>query len=185
MGPYAGTTAVPRCRAVIDPESQIALIVDECGRLVELGGHGTSTSGLTPTSTPPGGRGVAASRRAPCFCGPSRPRGQPARGFLADRLVLCGRAAGHPAHGEPGTRHHPGSVGLGAQALAPRRATWAVRPGPSVCRGAVAVGRWGNPRVVARSALSQPSVGQPGRRVQAVAAPTCSKPRWTRLSTFG
>ncbi|WP_229928942.1 putative ATP-grasp-modified RiPP [Kitasatospora xanthocidica] len=54
MGPYAATSTVPRHAPVIDPETQIAVIVDEYGRTVELGGHGTSTSGLTPTTTTPG-----------------------------------------------------------------------------------------------------------------------------------
>ncbi|WP_263053845.1 putative ATP-grasp-modified RiPP [Streptomyces avicenniae] len=54
MGPYAAAVEVPRSTPVIDPETQIALIVDENGRTVELGAHGTSTSGLTPTTTSPG-----------------------------------------------------------------------------------------------------------------------------------
>ncbi|MEU3972071.1 putative ATP-grasp-modified RiPP [Streptomyces bacillaris] len=54
MGPYAVTTTVARNTPVIDPETQIAVIVDDDGRTVELGNHGTSTSGLTPTTTTPG-----------------------------------------------------------------------------------------------------------------------------------
>jgi putative ATP-grasp target RiPP len=54
MGPFAATTALPAFTPVIDPETQIAVMVDENGRTVELGTHGTSTSGLTPTSTTPG-----------------------------------------------------------------------------------------------------------------------------------
>ena len=54
MEPYAATVAVPQFTPVIDPDTQIAVIVDEYGRTVELGGHGTSTSGLTPTTTTPG-----------------------------------------------------------------------------------------------------------------------------------
>ncbi|MEV8415390.1 putative ATP-grasp-modified RiPP [Streptomyces niveus] len=54
MGPYAAATTVPRYTPVIDPGTQIAVIVDGHGRTVELGNHGTSTSGLTPTSTTPG-----------------------------------------------------------------------------------------------------------------------------------
>lgn len=54
MGPYAATSTVPQHLPVIDPRTQIALIVDRHGRTVELGGHGTSTSGLTPTATSPG-----------------------------------------------------------------------------------------------------------------------------------
>ncbi|MFG2908436.1 putative ATP-grasp-modified RiPP [Kitasatospora sp. NPDC048286] len=55
MRPYAATTAtLPALTPVIDPETQIAVVVDENGRTVELGSHGTSTSGLTPTTTRPG-----------------------------------------------------------------------------------------------------------------------------------
>ncbi|MYW07030.1 putative ATP-grasp-modified RiPP [Streptomyces sp. SID2563] len=54
MGPYAATAEIPAYEPVIDPETQIAIIVDERGQAVELGNHGTSTSGLTPTSTSPG-----------------------------------------------------------------------------------------------------------------------------------
>ncbi|MER8233765.1 putative ATP-grasp-modified RiPP [Streptomyces sp. NPDC094049] len=54
MGPFTATTTVPRHTPVIDPETQVAVIVDEYGRTVELGDHGTSTSGLTPTTTSPG-----------------------------------------------------------------------------------------------------------------------------------
>ncbi|MEV7360481.1 putative ATP-grasp-modified RiPP [Kitasatospora sp. NPDC091276] len=55
MGPFTATVPVPQYTPVIDPETQIAVIVDEHGRTVELGGHGTSTSGLTPTTTTPDG----------------------------------------------------------------------------------------------------------------------------------
>ncbi|WP_329365964.1 putative ATP-grasp-modified RiPP [Streptomyces sp. NBC_00669] len=51
---YATAAAVPAFTPLIDPETQIAMIVDEEGRTVELGDHGTSTSGVTPTSTTPG-----------------------------------------------------------------------------------------------------------------------------------
>lgn len=54
MGPYSATVTVPRFAPVIDPETQIAVIMDEQGRTVEMGGHGTGTSGLTPTTTTPG-----------------------------------------------------------------------------------------------------------------------------------
>ncbi|MFD4696402.1 putative ATP-grasp-modified RiPP [Streptomyces niveus] len=54
VGPYAAAITVPRYTPVIDPGTQIAVIVDARGRTVELGNHGTSTSGLTPTSTTPG-----------------------------------------------------------------------------------------------------------------------------------
>ncbi|MFI0717752.1 putative ATP-grasp-modified RiPP [Streptomyces sp. NPDC021224] len=54
MGPYAATTTVPQRTPVIDPETQIAVVVDELGRTVQLGDHGTSTSGVTPTATTPG-----------------------------------------------------------------------------------------------------------------------------------
>ncbi|MFB6888936.1 putative ATP-grasp-modified RiPP [Kitasatospora sp. NPDC056327] len=53
MRPYAagGVVAVPRLTPVIDPETQVAVVVDEQGRRVELGSHGTSTAGVTPTQT--------------------------------------------------------------------------------------------------------------------------------------
>ncbi|WP_329175296.1 putative ATP-grasp-modified RiPP [Streptomyces sp. NBC_01477] len=54
MEPYAATATVATHPPVIDPGTQIAVIVDENGRTVELGSHGTSTSGLTPTATAPG-----------------------------------------------------------------------------------------------------------------------------------
>ncbi|MFF4378059.1 putative ATP-grasp-modified RiPP [Kitasatospora sp. NPDC001547] len=54
MAPYAATPTIPEHTPVIDPETQIAVIVDDHGRTVELGSHGTSTSGLTSTMTTPG-----------------------------------------------------------------------------------------------------------------------------------
>ncbi|MEW2726284.1 putative ATP-grasp-modified RiPP [Streptomyces albidoflavus] len=54
MRPYVATAPVPQATPTIDPDTQVALIVGEDGRTVELGGHGTSTSGLTPTTTMPG-----------------------------------------------------------------------------------------------------------------------------------
>ncbi|MFB7615093.1 putative ATP-grasp-modified RiPP [Kitasatospora sp. NPDC056181] len=54
MQPFAAAVAVQVFTPVIDPQTQVALIVDGEGRTVELGGHGTSTSGLTPTMTSPG-----------------------------------------------------------------------------------------------------------------------------------
>lgn len=54
MEPYAATATVPEFTPLIDPETQIAVIVNDEGRTVELGDHGTSTSGVTPTQTRPG-----------------------------------------------------------------------------------------------------------------------------------
>ncbi|MFI6156916.1 putative ATP-grasp-modified RiPP [Kitasatospora sp. NPDC051170] len=54
MGPYAATATLPAFTSVIDPETQIAVSVDEHGRTVELGSHGTNTSGVTATQTVPG-----------------------------------------------------------------------------------------------------------------------------------
>ncbi|MFE3721002.1 putative ATP-grasp-modified RiPP [Streptomyces cyaneofuscatus] len=54
MGPYEVTPTVPQPTPVLDPETQVALVLDGHGRMVEMGGHGTSTSGLTPTQTTPG-----------------------------------------------------------------------------------------------------------------------------------
>ncbi len=65
MGSYAATTPEPQYAPVIDPETQIAVIVDKHGRTVELGSHGTSTSGLKPTTTAPGdGAGPGAATDA-------------------------------------------------------------------------------------------------------------------------
>ncbi|WP_405018193.1 putative ATP-grasp-modified RiPP [Kitasatospora sp. NBC_00070] len=64
MAPYAETAPVPALTPLIDPETQIAVIVDEHGRTVELGTHGTSTSGVTPTSTG-GGDGKGPGQTAP------------------------------------------------------------------------------------------------------------------------
>ncbi|MET8544531.1 putative ATP-grasp-modified RiPP [Kitasatospora sp. NPDC004799] len=55
MEPFTATVPVPQFTPVIDPETQVAVFVDGHGRTVELGGHGTSTSGLTPTQTTPDG----------------------------------------------------------------------------------------------------------------------------------
>ncbi|WP_411079067.1 putative ATP-grasp-modified RiPP [Streptomyces sp. cmx-18-6] len=54
MGPYETAVTVPQFTPVLDPETQVALVVDANGRAIEMGGHGTSTSGLTPTQTTPG-----------------------------------------------------------------------------------------------------------------------------------
>lgn len=54
MRPYEATATVFQHTPVLHPETQIAVILDEHGRTVELGKHGTSTSGLTPTTTRPG-----------------------------------------------------------------------------------------------------------------------------------
>ncbi|MFH8381965.1 putative ATP-grasp-modified RiPP [Kitasatospora sp. NPDC018058] len=54
MGPYPESSPIPALTPVIDPETQVAVFVDEHGRTVEMGAHGTSTSGLTPTTTSPG-----------------------------------------------------------------------------------------------------------------------------------
>lgn len=55
MRPYLAAVPVRQAMPTIDPETQIALVVGEAGRTVELGGHGPRTSGLTPTITMPGG----------------------------------------------------------------------------------------------------------------------------------
>ncbi|KLJ00220.1 putative ATP-grasp-modified RiPP [Streptomyces albidoflavus] len=54
MRPYVAAVPVPQAIPTIDPETQIALVVGEDGRTVELAGHGTSTSCLTLTTTMPG-----------------------------------------------------------------------------------------------------------------------------------
>ncbi|BAJ26560.1 MULTISPECIES: putative ATP-grasp-modified RiPP [Kitasatospora] len=64
MAPYAPTTTVPQYTPVIDPETQIAVIVDEHGRTVEMGAHGTSTNTSTPTNTG-GGDGQNGGQNTP------------------------------------------------------------------------------------------------------------------------
>ncbi|MBO8192869.1 putative ATP-grasp-modified RiPP [Streptomyces oryzae] len=44
MAPYAETDPVPLRSPVIDPETQIAVVIDERGRTVELHDHRTSSS---------------------------------------------------------------------------------------------------------------------------------------------
>ncbi|MFJ3339379.1 putative ATP-grasp-modified RiPP [Streptomyces sp. NPDC086766] len=51
LGHYTDTATVPAFTAVLDPETQTALLVDENGRTVEMGKHGTSTSSTSSTST--------------------------------------------------------------------------------------------------------------------------------------
>lgn len=51
MAPYAETDPVPPLTPVIDPETQIAVIIDEHGRTVELHNTSSSTSNSTSTSS--------------------------------------------------------------------------------------------------------------------------------------
>jgi putative ATP-grasp target RiPP len=51
MAPYAETGTVVPGTPVIDPETQIAGVVDGLGRTVELHNTGSGTSGSTSTST--------------------------------------------------------------------------------------------------------------------------------------
>ncbi|MFE2548150.1 putative ATP-grasp-modified RiPP [Streptomyces sp. NPDC059355] len=51
MAPYAETAPVPSYVPVIDPETQIAFVVDEHGRTVELHDSRTSSSTSNSTST--------------------------------------------------------------------------------------------------------------------------------------
>ncbi|GAA2238090.1 hypothetical protein GCM10010430_18890 [Kitasatospora cystarginea] len=51
MGPFVTAEPVPAYTAVIDPETQVAIYIDEQGRRVEMGAHGTSTNTSTPTTT--------------------------------------------------------------------------------------------------------------------------------------
>ncbi|MDX3231518.1 putative ATP-grasp-modified RiPP [Streptomyces sp. ME19-01-6] len=51
MAPYAETGTVPLRTPVIDPETQIAVVIDEHGRTVELHNHQTSSSTSNSTST--------------------------------------------------------------------------------------------------------------------------------------
>ncbi|WP_328929943.1 putative ATP-grasp-modified RiPP [Streptomyces sp. NBC_00190] len=51
MAPYAETDPTPLLTPVIDPETQIAVIIDEHGRTVQLGDHLVSISSSKSTST--------------------------------------------------------------------------------------------------------------------------------------
>ncbi|MEU7067276.1 putative ATP-grasp-modified RiPP [Streptomyces sp. NPDC046161] len=51
MAPYAETDVVPLLTPVIDPDTQVAVITDECGRTVELGDHLAANSLSNSTST--------------------------------------------------------------------------------------------------------------------------------------
>ncbi|MEU2261548.1 putative ATP-grasp-modified RiPP [Streptomyces sp. NPDC019645] len=50
MAPYAETLPVPLLTAVIDPETQIAVVIDEHGQAVDLH-HGTGSGTSSSTST--------------------------------------------------------------------------------------------------------------------------------------
>lgn len=51
MAPYAETGPVPPLTAVIDPETQIAVVIDEHGQAIEFHHQtGSGTSGSTSTS---------------------------------------------------------------------------------------------------------------------------------------
>ncbi|MEU2064773.1 putative ATP-grasp-modified RiPP [Streptomyces sp. NPDC013455] len=51
MAPYAETRPVPPLTTVIDPETQIAVVIDDQGQAVELHHQtGSGTSGSTSTS---------------------------------------------------------------------------------------------------------------------------------------
>lgn len=51
MAPYAETDSVPAQIPVIDPETQIAVVIDEYGGTVGLDNHHTSSSTSSQTST--------------------------------------------------------------------------------------------------------------------------------------
>ncbi|MFE6847359.1 putative ATP-grasp-modified RiPP [Streptomyces sp. NPDC057686] len=51
MAPYAETDPAPLLTPVIDPETQIAVIIDEHGRTVQLGDHLVSNSRSTSTNS--------------------------------------------------------------------------------------------------------------------------------------
>ncbi|MFG2905084.1 putative ATP-grasp-modified RiPP [Kitasatospora sp. NPDC048286] len=64
MRPYPDTTPIPAVSAVIDPETQMAVFVDDQGRKVEMGAHGTSTETSAPTNTG-GGDGQSGGQNTP------------------------------------------------------------------------------------------------------------------------
>nr|WP_229848633.1 putative ATP-grasp-modified RiPP [Kitasatospora griseola] len=51
MAPYTEAAVVPLLTPVIDPETQIAVIIDEYGHAVELGDHLAASSPSNSTST--------------------------------------------------------------------------------------------------------------------------------------
>ncbi|MGW2372933.1 putative ATP-grasp-modified RiPP [Kitasatospora sp. NPDC001683] len=51
MAPYAETNPVPLLTPVIDPETQIAVIIDGAGHMVELGNYLATSSPSNSTST--------------------------------------------------------------------------------------------------------------------------------------
>lgn len=52
--PYPNVAELPFARVEIDAATQTARYLDPSGRPITMGGHGTSTSGVTPTQTTPG-----------------------------------------------------------------------------------------------------------------------------------
>lgn len=51
MAPYAEKNLAPQLTPVIDPETQIAVVIDEHGRTVQLGDHLAGLSPMNSTST--------------------------------------------------------------------------------------------------------------------------------------
>ncbi|MFF7191108.1 putative ATP-grasp-modified RiPP [Streptomyces sp. NPDC008222] len=51
LGHYTESAPVSAFTAVLDPQTQTAVLVDENGRTVEMGKHGTSTNSTSSTST--------------------------------------------------------------------------------------------------------------------------------------
>ncbi|REE61433.1 putative ATP-grasp target RiPP [Streptomyces sp. 3212.3] len=51
LGHYTDSATYPAFTAVLDPETQTTVLIDESGRTVEMGQHGTSTNTTTTTST--------------------------------------------------------------------------------------------------------------------------------------
>lgn len=68
MAYYTDTPAVPAFTTVLDPDTQTAVLIDEHGRTVEMGEHGTSTNSTTSTATSAdgGAPGSSDSDSVPC-----------------------------------------------------------------------------------------------------------------------
>ncbi|MGW6917585.1 putative ATP-grasp-modified RiPP [Kitasatospora sp. NPDC054939] len=64
MRPYPPAAPAAELSVVIDPATQVAVYVDEQGRTVEMGKHGTSTNTSSPTSTG-GGDGQSGQQNQP------------------------------------------------------------------------------------------------------------------------
>ncbi|WP_433341781.1 putative ATP-grasp-modified RiPP [Streptomyces sp. CA-253872] len=59
LRPFPPAVAVPGVAAEIDPDTQLGIVRDGAGQVVEMGKHGTGTGRETSTSTSPDGQNGA------------------------------------------------------------------------------------------------------------------------------